>query len=116
MIKNIFNRHDLQHLKAGMEVSWQERLETSHNIANAETPGFRPQNTDFRSHLMPGATDAPPRGEGFQLYLEAMAIPQEFNLEREIKRLSQSNMENSAYSRILSKRYSDLRNSIREGR
>ena len=116
MIPNIFNQHDLQHLKAGMEVSWQERLETSHNLANSETPGFRPKHSDFRSYLMPGTSGSTPRGEGFQLYLEAMNTPEEFNLEREIQRLSQSNLQNSAYSRILSKRYSDLRNTIREGR
>lgn len=112
MINNIFKRHDLAQLKAGMEITWREQLQSNHNMVNAETPGFQVRHTDFRSLMLSGEE---PRGEGFELYLEALEGPQPFDLERELRRLSQANLSNSAYSKMLIKRYSDLRTAIREG-
>ena len=115
MIEGIFSKHDLSHLKMGLEVSWRERMESSNNLVNAETPDFEAKDTDFRSILMSGADQAQ-RGEAYRMYLESLQLENEFNLESEMKRMSQASLESQAYGRVLSKRYSDLRNVMREGR
>lgn len=116
MIEGIFSKHDLSHLKAGMEATWRESLETANNLANAETPGFTPSDTDFRSLLMPGREGVMPRGEAYQMYLESLSTESVFDLERELRRMSQSHLANRAYNKLLIRRYHDLRNVMREGR
>ena len=117
MIRGLFHRHDMDHLKAGLEVTYQERLESSHNLVNGETPGFRAKNTDFRAMFMPGEDgDVTERGEGFQPSREALEPEPEFNLEREMRRMSQANLASQAYSKVLIRRYQDLRTVMREGR
>ncbi|MGE0493509.1 MAG: hypothetical protein AB7S38_30145 [Vulcanimicrobiota bacterium] len=117
MLEPFLNNHDLAHLKAGMEVAWREQNEVNNNLVNAETPGFQPKDTDFRSLLMPDQEGAAPtRGQGFDLYLEALQGPARFEFEKEMQRLSQANLENAAYTKLLTRRYQDLRTVIREGR
>ena len=117
MIRNIFSKHDLSHLKAGLEVAWNERLESTNNLANAETPGFKSKNTDFRAMLMPGKGALAQRGDGFQMYLDSLKTEESgFNLEREMRKMSQAGLTSQAYARVLIKRYQDLRSAMREGR
>lgn len=117
MIRGIFQAHDLSHLKAGLEVTFQERMESGNNLANAETPDFQSKETDFRALLMPGAPGAPERGQAFQMYLESLREEdQGFNLEHEMRRMAQAGMASKAYSKLLIRRYQDLRTVMREGR
>lgn len=115
-IRGIFQNQDMSHLKAGLEVTYQESLESGNNLANAETPNFEAQQTDFRAMLMPGEEGSTPRGEGFQMYLQSLNPQHEFNLEQELRRLSQANLASKAYSKMLIRRYQDLRTVMREGR
>lgn len=116
MIRNIFRMHDMDHLKAGLEATWQEQLETSHNLANAETEDFKAKNTDFRAILMPDSGATPPKGEAYQMYLESLEEETDFNLELEMRRMSQASLAGQAYAKVLLKRYQDLRTVMREGR
>lgn len=116
MIQNLFGKHDLSHLKAGLEVAWRERLESSNNLVNGETPGYKTQETDFRAMLMPGGESHLERGDAYQMYLAELKDEKPFNLEHEMKKLSQAGLVSQAYSRVLTKRYQDLRSVMREGR
>lgn len=113
MIDPIFVRQGLGDLKLGIEASWREQAESSHNLVNAETPGFEPKFTDFREALLSGGEG---HGEGYRLFSEDFKGDHEFNLEAELNRLSQSALAHSAMTRVLIRRYSDLRNVMREGR
>ena len=113
MIHNIFHQQGLGDLKTALEITWREQLQSQHNLVNGETPGFQVKHNDFRAMLL---GDGQPRGPGFQLYLEAVEGPQPFDLERELRQISKATLTNAAYNRLLSRRYSDLRSAIREGR
>ena len=117
MIRGLFQAQDMSHLKAGLEVTFQERLESGNNLANAETPDFKSKATDFRALLMPGAEGSLPRGQAFQMYLQSLKEENEdFNLEREMRRMAQAGLASRAYSKLLIRRYQDLRTAMREGR
>ncbi len=113
----MFEASDLPFLKTGLEVSYRENLEASHNLVNADTPGFTPKHTDFRSLLFPMQKRPPlPRGKAFELYMQDVAARVPFDLERELARLSQTGLDNAALTRLLSQRYNDLRTVIREAK
>lgn len=112
---SIFQSGDFNDLRAGLEIAWRDQKEVDHNIVNAETPGFKAKNTDFKALLL-NQGDGPPKGEAFQMYMEELEGPKPFDLEHELARLSRAGLENGAISRVLTRRYSDLRYVIREGR
>ena len=51
------------------------------------------------------------------MYLESLRDESErFNLEHEMRRMAQAGMASKAYSKLLIRRYQDLRTVMREGR
>lgn len=112
---SIFQSGDLNDLRAGLEIAWRNQREVDHNIVNAETPGFKAKETDFKALLL-DQSGGPAKGEAYQMYLEEIEGPKPFDLEHELSRLSRASLENGAIARVLTRRYSDLRYVIREGR
>jgi flagellar basal body rod protein FlgB len=115
MWPEVFQQGLFQTAKQAMQASWQSHQEATHNLNNYDTPGFRAQNTDFRSLLL--ASDGePPKGDAFRAYLEDVNPSQPVNVDRELARLAECSMETDAYTRILNKQYSSLRQAISEGK
>ncbi|MCW5865680.1 MAG: hypothetical protein KIS61_00320 [Candidatus Eremiobacteraeota bacterium] len=118
MLDSFFNSGVVASSKLAMEASWRSYAEASHNLSNADTPGYRPTYTDFKSVLLEKqSAEMPPKGEVFQAYLQDLK-PQseEVSLERELSRLSQASMDADALTKILNQQYSGLRSAIYEGK
>lgn len=118
MLDQIFNSGLVASSKAALDASWKTYAQVSQNLNNADTPGYKPGYTDFKSLLLEKLNpEMPPKGEVFQAYLQDLR-PQseEMNLDRELSRLSQASMDADALTKILSQQYSGLRSVIYEGR
>lgn len=121
---------------------WTRQELLAHNLANAETPNYKrldlawtPGSTDSADfatqlrlarthprHLMPGAvtTAADGSGSGARIVRDSTtAVRNDGNnvdLERELVLLSETSLWYQAANALLGRRYSLLRNVIREGR
>lgn len=115
---SVFNSGLVASSKTALDASWKTYTEASHNLNNADTPGYKPVYTDFKSVMLDKQNqEMPPKGEVFQAYLQDLS-PQgeEVNLDRELSRLSQASMDADALTKILTQQYSGLRSVIYEGR
>lgn len=101
--------------RRAMEANWRGHQETVHNLNNYDTPGFRPQHTDFRA-VLEGLSQDNPKGAAFQAYLEDVTPRAEMNVDRELAQLAEGSMTADALTRILNKQYSGLRQAIFEGK
>jgi len=115
---SVFNSGTVASAKTALDASFKTYAEVSHNLSNADTPGYRPVYTDFRSVLLEKqGQEMPPKGEVFQAYLQDLDPQgQEVNLDRELSRLSQASMDADALTKILNQQYAGLRSVIYEGR
>lgn len=119
MLDSLFNSGSLQTSKTALEAAWKTHTEAAHNLNNADTPGYRAQQTDFKSLLLEMQdSEAPPKGEAFEAYLNDVQPKQlqEVNVDRELARLSQASMDADALTKILNQQYSRLRAAIYEGK
>ncbi|MBS2040842.1 hypothetical protein JST97_37995 [bacterium] len=119
MLDSLFNSGSLQTSKTALEAAWKTHAEAAHNLNNADTPGYKAQQTDFKSLLL-GLQDSEtePKGEVFQAYLNDVQGPklEELNVDRELARLSQASMDTDALTKILNQQYARLRAAIYEGK
>jgi len=94
---------------------------TSANVANADTPGYRAREVDFRSEMQsflnggargpfPAVTASERWGEG------AKNDGNNVSLDREMQALAENGMRFSLASLLLQKQIRGVRNAIREGR
>ncbi|MFN8613166.1 MAG: hypothetical protein U0931_36850 [Vulcanimicrobiota bacterium] len=118
MLESLFNSGSLQTSKTALEAAWKTHSEAAHNLNNADTPGYKAQQTDFKSLLLEMQdAEGPPKGEVFQAYLDEVQPKQEeLNVDRELARLSQASMDADALTKILNQQYSRLRAAIYEGK
>jgi flagellar basal body rod protein FlgB len=118
MLDSLFNSGSLETSKTALEAAWKTHSEAAHNLNNADTPGYKAQQTDFKSLLL-NLQDAqgPEKGEAFEAYLsEVQPKLEEVNVDRELARLSQASMDADALTKILNQQYSRLRAAIYEGK
>src|SRR4051812_12393795 len=80
---------------------------TASNIANADTPGYKTKDIDFRSELT-SIIDAPG--------LSANNDGNNVSLDREARNLSENAMRFSIASNLMQTQIRSLRNAIQEGR
>lgn len=116
MLDGLFSTSSMRALKQDLDALERTHREAAHNLANADTPGFASRQTDFRSLLLQ-AGEAPPKGDGWELYLQEVAPRQPgVPVERELARLSMATLEQAAVVRVLTSRYEGLRHAISEGK
>jgi len=102
-----------QLLEAAMRGSWQRQTALTDNIANADTPGYRPQEVNFESALQSAISGGEsPR----QLQFQTEVKPQEagpngtaVSVDQEAAKLAENGLDYNALTQVLGARNSILR-------
>ena len=103
-----------QHLlEAAMRGAWQRQTALTNNIANAETPGYRPQEVDFEAALR-GAIAGGTTPESVQFQTETKAVQAGPNgagvsLDQESAKLSENALDYQALQEVVSTRNTILK-------
>jgi flagellar basal-body rod protein FlgB len=105
-----------QLLEAAMRGSWQRETALTNNIANADTPGYKPQEVDFESVLQ-GAVNSGSSPE--QAQFQAVTLPEEagpnggtVSVDQESAKLAENGLDYQALTEVLSARNSIMRSAI----
>ncbi|RLA87530.1 MAG: flagellar basal body rod protein FlgB [Deltaproteobacteria bacterium] len=131
MIEGIFQRLTAI-LQKGIELSWLRQNLISANIANAETPGYKPREIDFEGEMKRFLSEGelrPLRTHPLHLPLLGEAAPQVFpkrgwavtpdengvDLEEEMAELAENYLRYTSLVQFLRRQLGMLRYSIREG-
>jgi flagellar basal-body rod protein FlgB len=99
-----------QLLEAAMRGSWQRQTALTNNIANAETPGYKPEEVNFESALQSAVADDQPVGE-VQFQTEAKPVQAGPNgatvsVDQESAKLAENGLDYEALTQVLSTRNS----------
>jgi flagellar basal-body rod protein FlgB len=111
-----------QLLEAAMRGSWQRETALTNNIANADTPGYRPQEVDFESQLQSAMTG----GEGEageetlgQLQFQTVTRAQEagpngsgVSIDQESAKLAENGLDYQALTQVLGARNNIVRSAM----
>ena len=103
-------------LEAAMRGSWQRQTALTNNIANADTPGYQPQDVNFESALQ-GALQT---GESpSQLEFQAAIRPSEagpngagVSVDEEAARLAENGLDYQAITQVINTRNGIIRSAI----
>jgi flagellar basal-body rod protein FlgB len=100
-----------QLLEAAMRGSWQRQTALTNNIANADTPGYRPEEVDFESALQSAVANGQQPGE-VQFATEAQPLKagpngETVSVDQESAKLAENGLDYEALTQVL-----DARNSI----
>jgi flagellar basal-body rod protein FlgB len=99
-----------QLLEAAMRGSWQRQTALTNNIANAETPDYRPEEVNFESQLQSAVANNAPVGE-MQFQAEAKAVQAGPNggtvsVDQESAKLAENGLDYEALTQVLNARNS----------
>lgn len=105
-----------QLLEAAMRGSWQRQTALTNNVANADTPGYQPQEVNFESTLQ-GAMDS---GEApGQVQFQTLTKPQEagpnggaVSVDEESAKLAENGLDYQALTQVIGARNSIVRAAI----
>jgi flagellar basal-body rod protein FlgB len=105
-----------QLLEAAMRGSWQRQTALTNNVANADTPGYQPQEVNFESALQ-GAMDS---GEApGQVQFQTLTKPQEagpnggaVSVDEESAKLAENGLDYQALTQVIGARNSIVRAAI----
>jgi flagellar basal-body rod protein FlgB len=105
-----------QLLEAAMRGSWQRQTALTNNIANADTPGYKPQEVNFESVLQ-GALNSGQSPEQTQFQTDttpADAGPNgaTVSVDQESAKLAENGLDYQALTEVLSARNSIMRSAI----
>jgi len=105
-----------QLLEAAMRGSWQRETAISNNIANADTPGYQPQEVNFEAQLQSAMNG----GEALsQLQFQAVTRPQEagpngtaVSVDQESAKLAENGLDYEALTQVVHARNSIMRSAM----
>jgi flagellar basal-body rod protein FlgB len=105
-----------QLLEAAMRGSWQRQTALTNNIANADTPGYQPQEVNFESALQ-GALNG---GESpTELQFETITRPEEagpngtgVSVDQESAKLAENGLDYQALTQVVGARDSIMRSAM----
>jgi len=105
-----------QLLEAAMRGSWQRETALTNNIANADTPGYQPQEVNFESTLQNAmGSGEPPEALQFQTETK----PQEagpngaaVSVDQESAKLAENGLDYQALTQVVGTRNSIVRSAI----
>jgi flagellar basal-body rod protein FlgB len=111
-----------QLLEAAMRGSWQRETALTNNIANADTPGYQPQEVDFESQLQSAMTG----GEGEageetlgQLQFQTVTRAQEagpngtgVSIDQESAKLAENGLDYQALTQVVGARNNIVRSAM----
>jgi flagellar basal-body rod protein FlgB len=105
-----------QLLEAAMRGSWQRETALTNNIANAETPGYQPQEVNFESALQ-GAINGGQEPEEVQFQtvtrpLEAGPNGTGVSIDQESAKLAENGLDYQALTQVMGARDSILRSAL----
>jgi flagellar basal-body rod protein FlgB len=105
-----------QLLEAAMRGSWQRQTALTNNIANADTPGYQPQEVDFESQLQ-SAVSGGSSPEAAQF--ETVTRPEEagpngtgVSVDQESAKLAENGLDYQALTEVLGARDSIVRSAM----
>jgi flagellar basal-body rod protein FlgB len=105
-----------QLLEAAMRGSWQRETALTNNIANADTPGYEPQEVNFESALQGAMAGGQPPTE---LQFQTVTRPQEagpngtaVSVDQESAKLAENGLDYQALTQVLGARNSILRSAM----
>jgi len=105
-----------QLLEAAMRGAWQRQTALTNNIANADTPGYRPQEVNFESALQSAlAGGRAPQEAQFQTETKAaQAGPNGpgVSLDQESAKLAENGLDYQALEQVLSTRNAILKSAM----
>jgi flagellar basal-body rod protein FlgB len=105
-----------QLLEAAMRGSWLRQTTLSNNIANAETPNYRPQEVDFESTLQTaveaGASPTEVEFSAHEVAGEAGPNGAGVSIDQESARLAENGLDYEALTQIAGTRNSIIRSAI----
>ena len=105
-----------QLLEAAMRGSWLRQTALTNNIANADTPGYRPQEVDFESTLRSAveAGSAPTEVEFAPHEVPGEAGPNgaAVSIDQESARLAENGLDYQALTDVAATRNSIIRSAI----
>src|ERR1700689_2914807 len=102
-----------QLLEAAMRGSWQRETALTNNIANADTPGYKPQEVNFESVLQSAVNtgESPSQGQ-FQTETppsEAGPNGASVSVDQESAKLAENGLDYQALTQVLAARNSIMR-------
>ncbi len=105
-----------QLLEAAMRGSWQRETALTNNVANADTPGYQPQEVNFESALQ-GAING---GESpTEVQFETITRPQEagpngtgVSVDQESAKLAENGLDYQALTQVVGARDTIMRSAI----
>jgi flagellar basal-body rod protein FlgB len=105
-----------QLLEAAMRGSWQRETALTNNIANADTPGYQPQEVNFESALQ-GAIDS--ESSPTELQFETVTRPIEagpngtsVSVDQESAKLAENGLDYQALTEVAGARDSIMRSAM----
>jgi flagellar basal-body rod protein FlgB len=105
-----------QLLEAAMRGSWQRQTALTNNIANADTPGYRPEEVNFESALQ-GAMDS--GSSPTELQFETVTQPEEagpngatVSVDQESAKLAENGLDYQALTQVVGARDNILRSAM----
>jgi flagellar basal-body rod protein FlgB len=105
-----------QLLEAAMRGSWQRQTALTNNIANADTPGYQPQEVDFESELQSAVSGGSSPEEA---QFETVTRPDEagpngtgVSVDQESAKLAENGLDYQALTEVLGARDSIVRSAM----
>jgi flagellar basal-body rod protein FlgB len=102
-----------QLLEAAMRGSWQRETALTNNVANAETPGYQPQEVNFESALQSAMTggEAPAQVQFETLTKPLQAGPNgtAISVDQESAKLAENGLDYQALTQVVGTRNSIMR-------
>jgi flagellar basal-body rod protein FlgB len=105
-----------QLLEAAMRGSWQRQTALTNNIANADTPGYRPEDVNFESALQGALNSAESPA---QMQFQAELRPQQagpngaaVSVDQEAARLAENGLDYQALTNVIGARNTIIRSAI----
>jgi flagellar basal-body rod protein FlgB len=105
-----------QLLEAAMRGSWQRQTALTNNIANADTPGYQPQEVNFESELK-GAMSTDESPEALQFQTETRAAEAGPNgtgvsIDEESAKLAENGLDYQALTQVMGARNNIMKSAI----
>ncbi|HXN39189.1 MAG TPA: flagellar basal body rod protein FlgB [Solirubrobacteraceae bacterium] len=99
-----------QLLEAAMRGSWQRQTALTNNIANADTPGYRPEEVNFESALQSAVSGGQPAGQ-VQFQTESKPVTagpngEAVSVDEESAKLAENGLDYEALTQVLNARNS----------
>jgi flagellar basal-body rod protein FlgB len=105
-----------QLLEAAMRGSWQRQTALTNNLANAETPGYKPQDVNFEATLQSAMVGGqPPEEVQFQTETKAIEAGPNGNavsVDEESAKLAENGLDYQALTEVEGARNTILRSAI----